>query len=976
MVSTRLTLKRSGNHCWVTKAATSPIEGILDRERYSLEELLEEDDLIQECKSLNGRLVEFLQRKGNVQALINYLVVAPTPTADAKRQFKYPYAACEVLCCEVDSIFTTLVEDPSLMQALFAILDGPKPLDCMLAGYFSRVVASLLMRRGKEVLAWLQGQPQILPKLVEHLDTTSVAETLVRLVGADEQTSTFLTAPSLQWLTETDIMQQLLSRLDTDQTFDMRENAAEVLAAIARSRASPLTQTLGGPNFLQQLVERAFSAEQNNTLVQALNICIALLERRRHLEGTMMRNSGDQPPQTTELDSKLEADAVLGIAQHTPRLATLLATHESNPTQETPFGVLKPPLGTARLTVIALVAVLLRTGSQVAEEAVIQSGVMLKCLQLFLRFPFNSILHHQITSIVTVAMDSGTDAIVRHMFIDCDLLTWISSVPADVKPEPRPGDARGPTRAPLRAGYNGHVTTIANKLVATASKRELVAGFLNSHAGWQAYLRDVLRIRNEIENVRNWACGRPSSSSLRAVDSDSDDMFHDELNLEAISDSFGKEASTRYSAFSDDDDEDDDELNKSGAIKLPDDTEEVELNLGALKINNTGRVSPKSPEHYPVPDSWDVPDAGEDEQSWASLSGAASSAAPGSSAAGPNSHALNLQTSFEEMWGRGTGAGAGPNSFATSSQATQPFDQEPDLKASPLTKGHDSAALSAGPAATSALPPIRTAPPGSGSGATPAAVGLDTEDEGPPMEPPAAEKAVYPGVDDEPVVLISPITATTNASIAATNNSIIPGSPRSPPGADQGPRAPASNSSSSGGGGSRESSPARSAHHDAPKAGGHHMHHRNIKVLSNVRNGVLRDDTDATLTESAGEGPEPSHRKGSKSSRRRQGGASHHNLSGGTISRTPSRESSSDDGGSLSSAEEGALLDDDLVLVSSEDAEPTFGLESPFSHAAAQSGPSSEDAGAQATPTAAAEQAEYDPVSYWKASWQPKLDLE
>jgi serine/threonine-protein phosphatase 6 regulatory subunit 3 len=38
-------------------AQPSPIEQILDKESYTLDELLDEDDLIQECKSLNGRLI-------------------------------------------------------------------------------------------------------------------------------------------------------------------------------------------------------------------------------------------------------------------------------------------------------------------------------------------------------------------------------------------------------------------------------------------------------------------------------------------------------------------------------------------------------------------------------------------------------------------------------------------------------------------------------------------------------------------------------------------------------------------------------------------------------------------------------------------------------------------------------------------------------------------------------------------------------
>jgi serine/threonine-protein phosphatase 6 regulatory subunit 3 len=35
----------------------SPVESVLDKDVYSLEELLDEDDIIQECKSLNGRLI-------------------------------------------------------------------------------------------------------------------------------------------------------------------------------------------------------------------------------------------------------------------------------------------------------------------------------------------------------------------------------------------------------------------------------------------------------------------------------------------------------------------------------------------------------------------------------------------------------------------------------------------------------------------------------------------------------------------------------------------------------------------------------------------------------------------------------------------------------------------------------------------------------------------------------------------------------
>lgn len=45
---------QGSNACAVCAAL---LQQILDKEEFTLEELLDEDDIIQECKSLNGRLI-------------------------------------------------------------------------------------------------------------------------------------------------------------------------------------------------------------------------------------------------------------------------------------------------------------------------------------------------------------------------------------------------------------------------------------------------------------------------------------------------------------------------------------------------------------------------------------------------------------------------------------------------------------------------------------------------------------------------------------------------------------------------------------------------------------------------------------------------------------------------------------------------------------------------------------------------------
>lgn len=54
---------------WYCHAA-SPVDSILDKESYTLEELLDEDELIQECKSLNARLTAYLKQKDTVEKLV------------------------------------------------------------------------------------------------------------------------------------------------------------------------------------------------------------------------------------------------------------------------------------------------------------------------------------------------------------------------------------------------------------------------------------------------------------------------------------------------------------------------------------------------------------------------------------------------------------------------------------------------------------------------------------------------------------------------------------------------------------------------------------------------------------------------------------------------------------------------------------------------------------------------------------------
>ena len=65
------------------------------------------------------------------------------------------------------------------------------------------MVTSLLKTKVEPLMDWLEEHAEVFPALAHHIDTTSIAEVLVRLMGADITTSSAICAPHFSWLPET-----------------------------------------------------------------------------------------------------------------------------------------------------------------------------------------------------------------------------------------------------------------------------------------------------------------------------------------------------------------------------------------------------------------------------------------------------------------------------------------------------------------------------------------------------------------------------------------------------------------------------------------------------------------------------------------------------------------------------------------------------------------------------------------------------
>lgn len=560
-------------------STTSPVETLLGKENYTLEELFDEEEIIQECKALNNRLINFLRVRPQVEQMLRYIVEQPSEDADNRRTFKFPFIACEIFACEIDAIFKTLVEDEELMDLLFSFLEHDRSHSTLLAGYFSKVVVCLLQRKTESLMHYIQAHQDIFRKLVDLIGITSITEILIRLVGADDH---MYTDDAMQWLADTDLLEMIVDKLSSPNSPEVHTNAAETLCTITRLAPSALASKLSSPSFVGRLFHHALEDSQSkSTLVHSLSVCISVLDPKR---AATVAAVGVSRGHVTEPVLTANPETVDGMLQRLGDLLKLLDVSSDENILPTTYGELRPPLGKHRLKIVEFIAVLLRTGSEAAQQELVKLGAIQTIIQLFFDYPFNNSLHHQVESIIVSCLESNNTTLIEHLFQDCNLVGRILA--AEVNPT-IPVDQNKPTvpypgKAPPRTGNIGHLTRIANKLTQLGMNNILIQSSLRGNSEWTNWETNVLSKRNVVENVFQWACGRPTTVHERTIDSDEDDFRDRDYDVSTMASNLSQVF--RYGMF---DNEDGEEAH--GAIDRDDedvffDDESAEVVVSSLRM--------------------------------------------------------------------------------------------------------------------------------------------------------------------------------------------------------------------------------------------------------------------------------------------------------------------------------------------------------------------------------------------------------
>lgn len=203
-------------------ANISTIDTILDKSDFTVEDLLDEGDLIQELKQHNARLIEYLREDKVLEKLLEY-AVAPKlepvaipdedpkeddekgkgrllpfsrPRASSrateneeeeteKKRNRYAYIAAEVLSSDTWSIYEAMIENKPLIRQFWDFLKRPTPLDPLQASYFTKVNEALFDKKTEEMIELLKSIPNAVADLLRHVECPMIMDLLLKVIALD-----------------------------------------------------------------------------------------------------------------------------------------------------------------------------------------------------------------------------------------------------------------------------------------------------------------------------------------------------------------------------------------------------------------------------------------------------------------------------------------------------------------------------------------------------------------------------------------------------------------------------------------------------------------------------------------------------------------------------------------------------------------------------------------------------------------------
>jgi len=432
----------------------SNCEKILKLSYFTLENLLDEDEVVIDVKEGKAVVINYLLQPGNMKSLINYLVQVPEPDATESVKFRYPAVVFEILTSDIEEMDAAILLNPSYLELIVGFFekDHQTTLSQRIT-LVSRFIIYLFKIDADRMTRFITKRDNLVPFLISNINIAGIVTFITAMISEEEYIAS--------WIINAKFIPRLIENFSPHERKDQSRHSFTCTAILEILEVVPgksrFVIEMNSKDIVDYLTSFMFLPNNDSALLRGLFIFQKLLQIKnaeRQIYGVKKEAT---PVCLVVLDHLSDFHKILGH------------TLEKNVRGEEPFGP-------TRMAILKVLKTLVDANFPKVQEKILTSDIFSLALNLFPKFPKNNIFHATTATLVCASLQQRNAHEIRSFLSSSKLVEFIMSMEQE----------------PSCSQFKRWFHLICRVIIDRAKRYMEVQEFLEKIVGWLDYSSMVL----------------------------------------------------------------------------------------------------------------------------------------------------------------------------------------------------------------------------------------------------------------------------------------------------------------------------------------------------------------------------------------------------------------------------------------------------------------------------------------------------